>query len=233
MKHSNLLKQISALAAASALPSVAGASVGFTETSTGSPTATVRLTANLTGTLRLAIYERGASEANPSGGDLATGNITDDSETVNFGGVTVNPTVATPANRGYHLDTNDGAAFIARLSHSLFYTGGNDAAIRISEGTETAPTLSTRGAAADYQWYWRCEATGGLTAPASNWTASGTFTPHANAEILAVAGETCVTYTGAAGTTSSGDADLVLWLDDGASAGSYGADFVYSVSVFN
>jgi hypothetical protein len=238
MQKNQLLKRISGVAAAVSLPMLASAGVGE-QTEVGSlgtehATGTVRLTLNLTGTLRLRVYERVAGEAPGVNNHLANGNAATNSprDTVSFGNVTF--TGAPLAGHGISAIGGDGTAFIAQLRADIYFAGASSADVAILEGTDP---ITDPGASAvrvtDYEFYWDCSTSAtSFTEGGGTWLASGNFdsSGQGDAAILTTTAQQCFSTT-TAGETVSREVDLVIFLDENAPAGLYGADFAFAANV--
>lgn len=174
MDYKKLLSRVAAVGAAVSVPVIASAAIGDEDNSAGTGvanqvSATITLAAELESVIRMRIYERNASQANPNGGSLDTPSYVTSSgfftgtlipaagittgtagqttlartESVNFGLVTTNPTSNFVTDAGYHLDLNEGAVFVAQLWADLYFTGATTGYIDIEGDDPTGIILPT------------------------------------------------------------------------------------------
>ena len=239
MQKNQLLKRIGMAAASLSLPVLASAGVGENSTigsgGTESVTGTVRLTLSLSGTLRLRVYERAAGENPGNNNALAFANnaAAAPRDSVDFG--TIDFSGSSSTNQGVSAAGDDGVAFIALLQADIYFAGASSADVTIQEGTTSgteSPGTSTR--VSDFEFYWDCDAAEtGFGISGTEWLASGSFDPtgrDGSASVLSTTPGACYSTT-TAGETISRDVDLVIFLDENAPSGQYGADYQFVVNV--
>ena len=228
MSKTNLFTRIAAVAAAATIPVVAGAAVGEDfEPTTAAPTgtgATVWLEANLTGVVRLRVYQRSGANLQTADFNYVTSSTPLASATANFDAISANPPTA-GTDEGLHLDAANGAIFVAQLRADLYFTGANSADVDIQEATTAHVNPGVEGT--DYDFRFDCA--NGINSN-TVWYSGADINLTNGTQNDALAN--CFSGTIAnAGVTFGSDVDLALIIADSAPSGSYREGFEFLASI--